>query len=60
MKDAYIVSGYRTAVGKADSAFGFTRPDDLAVKVIGKLMESIPNLEASRVDDVIVEPKFPH
>ena len=33
--DAYIVGGYRTAVGKAPRGlFKFTRPDDLAADVI--------------------------
>ena len=53
--DAYIVAGYRTAVGKASrGGFRFTRPDDLAVDVIKHLVASIPNFDASRVDDLIV------
>ena len=55
MQDAYIVAGYRTAVGKAKrGGFRFTRPDDLAVDVIKGLLASVPQLEAVRVDDVIV------
>lgn len=55
MQEAYIVAGYRTAVGKAKrGGFRFYRPDDLAVEVIKGLMASVPQLEASRVDDVIV------
>jgi acetyl-CoA acyltransferase len=55
MQEAYIVAGYRTAVGKAKrGAFRFYRPDDLAVDVIKGLMASVPQLEAKRVDDVIV------
>ncbi len=55
MQDAYIVAGYRTAVGKAKKGgFRFTRPDDLAIDVIKGLMASVPQLEAKRVDDVIV------
>ncbi|MEJ7682065.1 MAG: beta-ketoacyl synthase N-terminal-like domain-containing protein [Segetibacter sp.] len=34
--------------------FRFTRPDDLAIEVIKGLMASVPQLEAKRVDDVIV------
>ena len=53
--DAYIVSGYRTAVGKAKKGgFRFTRPDDLAVDVIKHLVKSIPGLENKMVDDLIV------
>jgi len=55
MQDAYIVAGYRTAVGKAKKgSFRFTRPDDLAIDVIKGLMASVPQLDAKQVDDVIV------
>ena len=55
MQEAYIVAGYRTAVGKSKrGGFRFTRPDDLAVEVIKGLMATVPQLEAKRVDDVIV------
>lgn len=55
MQEAYIVAGYRSAVGKAKrGGFRFYRPDDLAVDVIKGLMASVPQLESSRVDDVIV------
>lgn len=52
---AYIVSGYRTAVGKAGKGgFRFTRPDDLAADVIKHIMAEIPQLDKERIDDVIV------
>jgi acetyl-CoA acyltransferase len=52
---AYIVAGYRSAVGKAGKGgFRFYRPDDLAADVIKHLMASVPQLEKERVDDVIV------
>ena len=52
---AYIVAGYRTAVGKAPrGVFRFTRPDDLAADVIRHLVKSVPALDPSRIDDVIV------
>src|SRR5215211_406836 len=55
MQEAYIVAGYRTAVGKAKrGGLRFFRPDDLAVEVIKGLIASVPQLEAKRVDDVIV------
>jgi acetyl-CoA acyltransferase len=55
MQEAYIVAGYRSAVGKAKrGGFRFTRPDDLAVTVIKGLLASVPNLDPKRVDDVIV------
>jgi acetyl-CoA acyltransferase len=53
--EAYIVAGYRTAVGKAKrGGFRFYRPDDLAVDVIKGLMASVPQLDPKRVDDVLV------
>jgi acetyl-CoA acyltransferase len=53
--DAYIVAGYRTAVGKAKKGgFRFVRPDDLASDVIKHLVKSIPGLENKMVDDLIV------
>lgn len=53
--DAYIVAGYRTAVGKAKKGgFRFTRPDDLAVEVIKHLTGSVPGLDPKRIDDLIV------
>src|ERR1044072_7618212 len=55
MQEAYIVAGYRTAVGKAKrGGFRFYRPGGLAVDVIKGLMASVPQLDAKRVDDVIV------
>src|ERR1700739_3221091 len=55
MQEAYIVAGYRTAVGKSKKGgFRFTRPDDLAIEVIRGLLASVPQLDIKRVDDVIV------
>jgi len=58
--NAYIVAGYRTAVGKANKGgFRFTRPDDLAAKLINHLVSSIPNLDKETIDDVIVGNAMP-
>jgi acetyl-CoA acyltransferase len=55
MQEAYIIAGYRTAVGKAKrGGFRFYRPDDLAIEVIKGLMATVPQLEGKMVDDVIV------
>ncbi|MBC6610154.1 acetyl-CoA C-acyltransferase [Hymenobacter sp. BT507] len=54
-QQAYIVAGYRTAVGKAPrGGFRFTRTDDLAADVIKHLVAAVPALDPSRIDDVIV------
>jgi acetyl-CoA acyltransferase len=53
--EAYIIAGYRTAVGKAPrGVFRFTRADDLAAEVIRALVASVPNLDKEQIDDVIV------
>ncbi|WP_421827926.1 acetyl-CoA C-acyltransferase [Larkinella sp.] len=53
--DAYIVAGYRTAVGKAPrGGLRLTRPDDLAAKVIKHLLAQVPNFDPARVEDLIV------
>lgn len=55
MQEAYIVAGFRTAVGKSKrGVFRFYRPDDLAIDVIKGLLASVPQLDPKRVDDVIV------
>ncbi|MDX2280590.1 MAG: thiolase family protein [Saprospiraceae bacterium] len=53
--EAYIINGFRSAVGKASKGgFKSYRPDDLAIDVIQHLMASIPQLDPKLVDDVIV------
>jgi len=55
MQAAYIIAGYRTAVGKSKrGAFRNYRPDDLAVDVIKGLLASVPQLDPKLIDDVIV------
>ncbi len=55
MKEAYIVAGYRSAVGKAKKGgFKNYRPDDLAADVIKYLLSKVPQLDPNRVDDLIV------
>jgi acetyl-CoA acyltransferase len=58
--NAYIVAGFRSAVGKANrGGFRFTRPDDLASDVIRHLMASVPNVNAEQIDDLIVGNAMP-
>lgn len=53
--NAYIVTGYRTAVGKAGrGGFRFYRPDDMAADVIKHIMKEVPQLDPTRIDDIIV------
>ena len=60
MKIAYIVRAYRTAVGKAPRGlFRFKRPDELAAETVAHLMDSIPELDKNRIDDVIIGNAMP-
>ncbi len=60
MKTAYIVQGYRTAVGKAPrGVFRFKRPDELAAETIEHLLKQVPQLDKKRIDDVIVGNAMP-
>ena len=60
MRTAYIVKGYRTAVGKAPrGVFRFKRPDDLAAETIQFMMDKLPDFDKKRIDDVIVGNAMP-
>jgi acetyl-CoA acyltransferase len=53
--NAYIVAGFRTAVGKSGKGgLRFVRPDDLAATVITHLLHELPALNPSDVEDLIV------
>jgi acetyl-CoA acyltransferase len=57
---AYIVSGFRTAVGKAPKGvFRFKRPDELAAETIEHLMAQFPDFDKKRIDDVMVGNAMP-
>lgn len=58
--NAYIVGGYRSAIGKAPrGAFRFMRPDDIAAEVINHLMKDFPQIDKSKIDEVVVGNAFP-
>ncbi len=58
--NAYIVGGYRSAIGKAPrGSFRFTRPDDIAVAVIKHLLADFPQIDHTQIDDVVVGNAFP-
>ncbi|MCX8480285.1 MAG: thiolase family protein [Sediminibacterium sp.] len=60
MQEAYIISGYRTAVTKSKKGgFRFLRSDELAIQLIQKMMQTIPVLDPLLVDDVIVGTAVP-
>lgn len=60
MRTAYIIKGFRTAVGKAPrGTFRFKRPDELASETIEYLLKQVPELDVKRIDDVIVGNAMP-
>ena len=60
MNTAYIISAYRTAVGKAPRGLlRFKRPDELAAETIKHMMKELPDLDPKRIDDVIVGNAMP-
>lgn len=60
MKTAYIVKAYRTAVGKAPKGvFRFKRPDELAAETLEHMFKELPDLDKTRIDDVMVGNAMP-
>ena len=60
MTEAYIVSGARTAVGKAGrGTLRNCRPDEMAATVIKDLLKRTPRLDPADIDDVIIGCAFP-
>ena len=60
MRTAYIVKGYRTAVGKSKKGgFRFKRADELAAETIEHLVGQLPEFDKKRIDDVIVGNAMP-
>lgn len=57
---AYIVGAYRSAIGKAPrGSFRFMRPDDIAAEVIRHLMKDFPQIDQTKIDDIVVGNAFP-
>ncbi|MBI4601241.1 MAG: thiolase family protein [Planctomycetes bacterium] len=60
MRDAVIVSGVRTAMGKGrKGTLRTVRPDDLAAAVVREAVRRAKGLEPSDVDDVLLGCAFP-
>jgi acetyl-CoA acetyltransferase family protein len=50
--ETYIVDAVRTPTGRYGGALAGVRPDDLAARVVGALLERNPGLDPERIDDV--------
>jgi acetyl-CoA acyltransferase len=60
MKTTFIVSAYRTAVGKAPRGlFRFKRPDELAAETIEHMMRTMPHFDVTTIDDVLIGNAMP-
>ena len=51
-RETYIVDAVRTPTGRYGGALAGVRPDDLAARVVGELVERSPALDRERIDDV--------
>ncbi|MEM8828973.1 MAG: acetyl-CoA C-acyltransferase [Cyanobacteria bacterium P01_G01_bin.19] len=60
MKEAYIVSSIRTAIGKAPrGTLRHVRPDDLGATAVRGAIAKIPNFDPALIEDVIMGCAFP-
>lgn len=53
MKEAYIIDGIRTPIGKFGGTLGAVRTDDLAAMVIRELIKRNPRIDPAQIDDVM-------
>jgi len=51
---AYLVAGVRTPFGRYGGALAAVRPDDLAALTISTTLASVPSVDPSAIDDVIL------
>lgn len=54
VREAYIVSAFRSAVGKRNGVFKHERPDNLLAAVLSNLVKRYPSLPPKAIDDVII------
>jgi 3-oxoadipyl-CoA thiolase len=54
MKEAYIVDGIRTPIGKFGGTLGAVRTDDLGALVIKELISRNKNLDPATIDEVVM------
>jgi len=55
VREAVIVSGVRTAIGKAPrGALRNTRPDDLGAAVLVELLRRVPHVDKQEIEDVLM------
>ncbi len=54
MTDVHVLDAVRTPFGRYGGALSGVRPDDLAARVVGALVERAPGLDPAAVDEVVL------
>ncbi|MEO7980419.1 MAG: 3-oxoadipyl-CoA thiolase, partial [Sporichthyaceae bacterium] len=54
MSEAFLVDGVRTPIGRYGGALAPVRPDDLAAHALRALVDRLPSVDWSAVDDVVL------
>ncbi len=54
MKDVYLCEGTRSAIGRFGGALSSVRPDNLLADILSALVTSVPDLDVTAIDDVII------
>src|SRR5660397_214641 len=54
LREAYLVTGVRTPIGRYGGALATVRPDDLAAHVIRAMTERLPTVDWAAIDDVVL------
>lgn len=52
--DVFILDAVRTPIGRHGGALAGIRPDDLAAHVVGEVVRRSPDLDPSRIEDVLL------
>ena len=52
MRPVYFAAARRTPIGRLRGALSTVRPDDLAAAAVRAVLDSVPNLDPARIDDV--------
>lgn len=60
MREAVIVAYGRSAIGRAPKGkLKYTRPEDVAAQVVKGVLDKVPQLDPSEIDDIVMGCAFP-
>ncbi|MEA2627529.1 MAG: hypothetical protein QOD06_3574, partial [Candidatus Binatota bacterium] len=54
MSGVYVLDAVRTPIGRYRGGLAGVRPDDLAAAVVRALLDRVPEVDAGRIDDVVL------